>query len=213
MATTVVEQLRLSVGALSAERRRLEGELMALERKASMTTNIDDNLVRKLRAQVDAEEAKLAEARAALAQAEAHTRVLARDRAAAQQAAHQEAVAACKARLGDLLDRKLAIVQRLEQLAREMLEARKELLAVNAEARAEAGRLDKSGLVPADRDVINRMSLRESKMVSMLPGCRVRFGHVELPANSFGLVPGGLGWAEDESRYHRDARALIEEVA
>jgi chromosome segregation ATPase len=212
MATTVVEQLRLSVGALSAERRRLEDEVMKLEQKQKMTATDMDDMVRRLKAEIDAVDAEQAKKRQVLARAEAQRQTLARDRAEAQTKAHQEAVAQCQARLAALLDRELELVAHLERLAREALDARKELLAVNADARAEAGRLDKASAVGSDADLIKRLSLKEAKVMAQLAGCRFRYGHLELPANAFGLVPDGLTWPEDEARYQRDVRALIEEV-
>ena len=100
----------------------------------------------------------------------------------------------------------------LERLAREVLEVRRELVVVNTDARAEAGRLDRASAVGSDADLVKRLSLEEAKVLSQLAGCRFRYGHLVLPANSFGLVP-DLTWAEDEARYQRDARALIEETA
>jgi hypothetical protein len=210
MATTVVEQLRLSVGALSAERRRLEDEVTKLER--TMTTTNTDEMIRRLKAEIDAVDAEQQRKREVLARAEAQRQTLARDRAEAQETARREAVAQCQARLGALLDRELHLVEHLERLAREALEVRREMLEVNADARAEAGRLDKASAVGSAADLVKRLSLKESKTMAQLAGCRVRYGHLELPANSFGLVP-DLTWAEDEARYQRDARVLIEEVA
>ena len=98
----IVEQLRASVGALSAERMRLESELMELERKANAMANTngtDDNLVRELKKRIDAKEAELAAEREVLARAEQQNKTLARDRAAARAAEHQAAIDATKANL------------------------------------------------------------------------------------------------------------------
>ena len=126
--------------------------------------------------------------------------MLARDRAAAAEAAHREAEAACKARIAALLDSELALVAHAERLSRELLDARREIVAVNAEVVAEAGRLGRARAAPSGLDVLNRMSLRETKLMAQLPGCRHRYGHVTLPSGAFGLVPDALTWVEDEER-------------
>jgi hypothetical protein len=206
------ERLRQSLGAsvslLISERRRLEDECMDLEGKAKSMTQVDGDLVRKLRRQVDTDKAALAEKQRLLAEAEERTHVLARDAAEAQAAAHQEAVAQCKARLGALLDRELELVEHAERLARELLEVRKELLTTNAEARAEAGRLARQDVVSSESDLLKRMSLRESKMMSRLAGCTHRYGHLTLLSGSHGIVLDALTWAEDERRHQVSARDL-----
>lgn len=212
MPTTVVKQMMASVGALSAERRRLEDELLKMENRMTTPAKTDD-MIRALKAEVDAEEARLAEKRDLLARAEEQRKTLARDQAAATEAAHREAVAACKSRIAALLDHKLALVAHAERLSRELLDARKEIVAANAEVAAEAGRLTAARAAPSGLDVLKRMSLREAKLIAQMPGGRHRYGHIELPSGSFGLLPDGLTWAEDEERHHGDLRALIEEAS
>jgi hypothetical protein len=209
MSTAVLQQkMTASVGALSAERRRLEDEVMKLEQKA-MTTDTDD-LIRRLKADIDAADADQAKKRELLARAEAQRQTLARDKAAAQEAAHQQAVAACKARLAALLNRKGQLIEAAERLSRELLDTRLEIVSANAEARAEAKRLGYAAVGPTDAEVVQRMSLRESKLLATMPGGRHRFGHIVLPSGSFGLLPSGLSWSEDEERFHGDLRALVE---
>jgi hypothetical protein len=202
-----------SVAALSAERYRLETAITELEKTMATPTDTD-GMIRTLAAEVAAEEQRLAEKRELLARAEAQRQTLARDAAAAREAADREAVAACQARLGSLLDRELELVARAEALARELLDVRKELLTTNAEARTEAGHLGRADVVTSGSDLIKRMSLRESKAMSELPGCRHQYGHVVLPSSSFGLVPDHVfNWREDEARHQRNARALVEQEA
>src|SRR5262245_34985384 len=117
MVTKLRDALSDSTMMLVNEHRRLSNELAELEKKMT-TDGISDDLVRKLRAQVNAEETRLADASAALAAAEAHTHVSARDAEAARAQARAEAASQCKSRIADLLDRKLALIERSEQLCR-----------------------------------------------------------------------------------------------
>jgi hypothetical protein len=168
-------------------------------------------MIRVLKAEIDAVDAEQAKKRELLARAEQQRQTLARDAAAAREAADREAVAACKARLAALLDRKLQLIEHAERVSRELLDTRLEIVTTNAEARAEAKRLGRADIGSTDTEVQQRMSLRESKLLSTMPGCRHRFGHLVLPSGSFGLVPADLTWSEDEARYERDLRALIEQ--
>jgi hypothetical protein len=207
----LVKRLRDSTLMWAAENRRAMDEAERLERQAMTNTDNTDDMVRELKRRVDAKEAELAQDRELLARAEAQRQTLARDAKAAQDAAHKEAVAACKARIADLLDRKLALVEHAERLCRELAGVREEIVRTGAEMRAECGRLDAASAAPSDLDVIRRMSLRESKLMSKVPGGPHRYGAITLPSASFGLVPDALDWRADEQRHHRGVIALVQE--
>ena len=207
---TLRRALGASVSMLITERKRIENEIVELEKRMA-STNITDEQVRALQRNVEALEAEAAEKRELLARAEAHARTMERDRATAQQVAHAEAVAQCKSRIAALLDNKLSLIERAEALSRELLDLRMEILSANREARAEAARLGRTRVGPSDSELLARLSLRETKLMSQMPGCRHRYGHLVLPSGSFGLCPDGLTWREDEHRYHADLRVLIEQ--
>jgi hypothetical protein len=213
MPTALLKQrLGASTAMLAAERARLETEIMRMEKTMATPTDTD-GMIRALKAEIDAVDAEQARKRELLEQAERQRRTLARDAAAAREAADREAIAACKARLGALLDRKGELIAHCERLARELLDTRREILSMSGEARSEAKRLGYTAVGPTDTEVLQRLSLRETQLMSQLPGCRHRYGHLVLPSGSFGLVPADLTWSEDEARYERDLRALASEEA
>jgi multidrug efflux pump subunit AcrA (membrane-fusion protein) len=220
MATIVrIQPLAASTGHLAQERARLAREIEEMEKHMATTTPTQtDDMIRALKTEVDAEEARLAEKRALLARAEAQRQVLAKDRAAAAAAEHQAAIDAAKQSLRAEVDAYLSDYAALVRNLRGAAGTIGSLLARMREIGVLCQSLDAGGKVPIICDRVEhekRMAYLVVHAMRRIPGKRERLGAMVWPAYADAEHPVDLDPVERErdrlQRHVLDALAQVED--
>jgi hypothetical protein len=201
MTTATLESaLRSSVFHLAAERRRLEAELLGMERRmTAVKTGAEakslDEAMAAHRDALRALEAQQEEARAAEAQR----------RAEAAAAARRASLTGHSAALMDAHTAKLAALERAEAAMAEMVSAANAALRHEASERAASAALvgqlgvGRTPLQFSREETVRRLTGGVCQYLTRLSACRLRqLSYLSLPPNPH--TDDAVGWAERERR-------------